>query len=43
MTGMLKGWSVVVPKLGNVTCPTLIINGADDEVQESCVAPLFYA
>ena len=43
MTGMLKGWSVVVLKLGNVTCPTLIINGADDEVQESCVAPLFYA
>jgi pimeloyl-ACP methyl ester carboxylesterase len=41
MTGTLKDWSVV-PKLGNVSCPTLIINGADDEVQDSCVAPLFY-
>jgi pimeloyl-ACP methyl ester carboxylesterase len=41
MTGTLKHWSVI-PKLGNVSCPTLIINGADDEVQDSCVAPLFY-
>jgi pimeloyl-ACP methyl ester carboxylesterase len=41
MTGSLKDWSVI-PKLGNVSCPTLIINGADDEVQDSCVAPLFY-
>jgi len=41
MTGSLKDWSVI-PKLGMVSCPTLIINGADDEVQDSCVAPLFY-
>lgn len=41
MTGTLKDWSIV-PKLGNVTCPTLIINGADDKVQDSYVAPLFY-
>lgn len=41
MTGMLKDWSII-PKLGAVSCPTLILNGADDEVQDSCVAPLFY-
>jgi L-proline amide hydrolase len=41
MTGMLKDWSII-PKLGAVPCPTLIINGADDEVPDSCVAPLFY-
>lgn len=41
MTGTLKDWSVI-PKLGNLSCPTLIINGADDEVRNSCVAPLFY-
>ncbi|KAI9447193.1 proline-specific peptidase [Lactarius psammicola] len=41
MTGSLKDWSVI-PKLGNVSCPTLIINGINDEVQDSCVAPLFY-
>jgi hypothetical protein len=28
--------------LGVVSCPTLIINGVDDEVQDSCVAPLFH-
>jgi len=41
MTGVLNDWSVI-PKLGKVSCPTLIINGVDDEVQDSCVAPLFY-
>ncbi|KAH8985387.1 Alpha/Beta hydrolase protein [Lactarius akahatsu] len=41
MTGVLKDWSVS-PKLGKVSCPTLIISGADDAVQDSCVAPLFY-
>ncbi|KAI0262673.1 proline-specific peptidase [Russula aff. rugulosa BPL654] len=41
MTGMLKDWSII-PKLGTVSCPTLILNGADDEVPDSCVAPLFY-
>ena len=41
MTCTLKDWSVI-RKLGNVSCPTLIINGADDEVRDSCVAPLFY-
>ncbi|KAH9024641.1 hypothetical protein EDB85DRAFT_1894256 [Lactarius pseudohatsudake] len=41
MRGVLKDWSVN-PKLGKVSCPTLIINGADDAVQDSCVAPLFY-
>jgi pimeloyl-ACP methyl ester carboxylesterase len=40
MTGMLKDWSI--PKLGAVSCPTLILNGVDDEVPDSCVAPLFY-
>ncbi|KAH9031043.1 hypothetical protein EDB85DRAFT_2146382 [Lactarius pseudohatsudake] len=41
MRGVLKDWSVN-PKLCKVSCPTLIINGADDAVQDSCVAPLFY-
>jgi len=41
VTGTLKDWSII-PKLGAVSCPTLIINGADDEVQDSCVAPLFH-
>ena len=41
MTGTLKDWTIV-PKLGAVSCPTLILNGADDEVQDSCVAPLFH-
>jgi len=41
ITGTLKDWSVI-PKLGAVPCPTLIINGADDEVTDSCVAPLFH-
>ncbi|KAH9028708.1 proline-specific peptidase [Lactarius hengduanensis] len=41
MRGVLKDWSVN-PKLGKVSCPTLIINGADDAIQDSCVAPLFY-
>jgi len=41
ITGTLKDWSVV-PKLGAVHCPTLVINGADDEAADSCVAPLFY-
>ena len=40
MTGILKDWSII-PKLGAVSCPTLILNGADDEVPDSCVAPLF--
>ncbi|KAH9172427.1 hypothetical protein EDB89DRAFT_900706 [Lactarius sanguifluus] len=40
MTGVLK--DSVIPKLGMVSCPTLIINGADDAVQDSSVAPLFY-
>ena len=41
MTGTLKEWTIV-PKLGAVSCPTLILNGAEDEVQDSCVAPLFH-
>ncbi|KAH9051349.1 Alpha/Beta hydrolase protein [Lactarius deliciosus] len=41
MTGVLKDWSVN-PKLGKVSWPTLIINGADDAVQDCSVAPLFY-
>jgi pimeloyl-ACP methyl ester carboxylesterase len=41
MMGILKDWSVI-PKLGTVSCPTLILNGADDEVPDSCVAPLFH-
>ena len=41
MTGILKDWSII-PKLGVVSCPTLILSGADDEVPDSCVAPLFY-
>ena len=41
MIGTLKDWSVI-HQLGNVSCPTLIINGAGDEVQASSVAPLFY-
>ncbi len=41
MTGMLKDWSII-PKLGADSCPTLILNSADDEVPDSCVAPLFY-
>jgi pimeloyl-ACP methyl ester carboxylesterase len=41
MTGILKDWSVI-PKLSAVSCPTLILNGADDEVPDSCVAPLFH-
>ncbi|KAH8985241.1 hypothetical protein EDB86DRAFT_2959660 [Lactarius hatsudake] len=41
MTGVLKDWSAI-PKLGKVSCPTLIINGADDAVRDSSVAPLFY-
>jgi len=41
MTGTLKDWTIV-PKLGAVSCPTLILNGTDDEVQDSCVAPLFH-
>jgi len=40
MTGMLKDQSI--PKLGAVFCPTLILNDADDEIPDSCVAPLFY-
>ncbi|KAH9057371.1 proline-specific peptidase [Lactarius vividus] len=38
---LLKDWSVI-PKPGKVSCPKPIINGADDAVQDSCVAPLFY-
>jgi pimeloyl-ACP methyl ester carboxylesterase len=41
MTGSLKDWSII-PKLDAVSCETLVINGADDEVQDSCVSPLFY-
>ena len=40
-TSTLKDWSVI-HKLGNVSRPTLIINDADDEVQDPSVPPLFY-
>ncbi|KAI0266631.1 hypothetical protein BGY98DRAFT_1029225 [Russula aff. rugulosa BPL654] len=38
MTGMLKDWSVI-PTLGAISCPTLVLNGGDDEVPDTC---LFY-
>ena len=38
MTGMLKDWSVI-PTLGAVSYPTLVLNGDDDEAPDSC---LFY-
>lgn len=38
MTGMFKDWSVI-PTLGAVSCPTLFLNGDDDEVPDS---RLFY-
>ncbi|KAI0299993.1 proline-specific peptidase [Multifurca ochricompacta] len=41
MTGSLKDWSVI-PLLGSVKCPTLVINGVDDEVPDICVEPLFH-
>ncbi|KZV68540.1 proline-specific peptidase [Peniophora sp. CONT] len=40
INGTLKDWSVV-DKLHTITCPTLIINGVDDEAQDECVAPFF--
>ena len=40
INGTLKDWSVV-DRLHAITCPTLIINGVDDEAQDECVAPFF--
>ncbi|VDC07916.1 unnamed protein product [Peniophora sp. CBMAI 1063] len=40
INGTLKDWSVV-DRLHTITCPTLILNGVDDEAQEECVGPLF--
>ena len=40
INGTLKDWSVV-DRLHTITCPTLIINGVDDEAQDECVAPFF--
>ena len=41
MTAMLKDWTII-SKLSVVSYPTLIPNGAEDEVLDSCVALLFY-
>lgn len=40
INGTLKNWSIV-DRLHTITCPTLILNGVDDEAQEDCVAPFF--
>lgn len=38
ITGTLKNWSVI-DKLSNIKVPTLLVNGAEDEAQDVCVAP----
>lgn len=40
ITGSLRTWSVI-SSLSSISCPTLVLNGAYDEVQDSCVAPFF--
>lgn len=40
LSGSLKSWSVI-DKLHTISCPTLVINGIDDEAQDECVYPFF--
>ncbi|KZT08017.1 proline-specific peptidase [Laetiporus sulphureus 93-53] len=40
ITGTIKNWSII-DKLHTIKQPTLVINGAFDEAQDLCVAPLF--
>ena len=39
--GKFKDLSVI-DGLHKITAPTLVINGVDDEIQDSCVDPFFY-
>ncbi|KAI0030666.1 proline-specific peptidase [Vararia minispora EC-137] len=41
VTGTLKEWSIL-DSLHLIATPTLIINGADDTCQDSCVGPIFH-
>ena len=38
ITGTLKTWTIV-DRLYKIKVPTLLINGAEDEAQDVCVAP----
>ncbi|KAI0318464.1 proline-specific peptidase [Amylostereum chailletii] len=40
INGTLKTWTVL-DKIHTIACPTLVINGADDEAQDECVGPFF--
>ncbi|PCH41233.1 peptidase S33 tricorn interacting factor 1 [Wolfiporia cocos MD-104 SS10] len=40
ITGSLKTWNVI-PELHKINVPTLVMNGAFDEAQDSVVAPIF--
>jgi len=44
MTGMLKDWSVmgIIPKLGTISCRTLILNSAGDEAQAHGIVPHWF-
>lgn len=40
LSGSLHSWTVE-DRLHTITCPTLVINGLDDEAQDECVYPFF--
>jgi hypothetical protein len=44
MTGMLKDWSImgIIPKLGTISCRTLILNSAGDEAQAHGTVPHWF-
>ena len=41
ITGSLQSFDII-SRLKNITQPTLVINGANDEATDLCVAPLFW-
>ncbi|KAI0259599.1 proline-specific peptidase [Gloeopeniophorella convolvens] len=40
ISGSLKTWNVL-DRVDRITCPTLVLNGVDDEAQDECVLPFF--